>query len=800
MPGAHTKLALRSLRKNKAFTALNILGLTLGLTTFLLIVLYIRDELSYDRFNTNADRIVRINTDLYNDGQFTAFADAPPPVARTLKTHYPEVEDAARICPQTDTRFRQGGQEIAETRVAATDPELFKLFTLPVIDGDPVRGMQQPGTAVLTASAALRYFHTTHAAGKILSRLDEKTNYTVAAVIADLPAQCSFHYDIFLAIGDSKQLNGDNFYALFPMSTFVLLKPGADQQALNKKLTGFMRQFVSDYGPIEDDNKGNYYMRLSSMPLTDIHLHSHRSDELGINGDSQYVYIFSAIAVFVLLIAGINFMNLSTARSANRAREVGVRKVLGSRRGQLIAQFLTESLITTGIASLIAFGLTALVLPAFNGLTGKELALNGAVLRWLVPTLLLIVAVVGLFSGAYPAFFLSAFRPVQVLKGKLSLGGKGSGMRSALVVIQFSISIFLIVGTLIVYRQLDYIQHRDPGYNRSQVLIVHDVDGVPQPEVFKKQILPLPGVVDATLTEFLPTNEHRWHNWGSIKGGTDMTVETQLWMVDEDYIPTMGMSMVLGRNFSPEMPTDSNAIILNETAARQYGIAKNPLNRTVRYRAFFGGPGNFNVIGIVKDFNFTSVRTGVKPLVLVNRHYDQGALNIRVAAGQIPKVLARVKAAWTAYVPHKPFNYSFMEEDFDGLYRAEQRMGNVVIVLTTLAILIACLGLFGLATYAAEQRAKEIGIRKILGANVPSILTLLSKDFARLIAIALAIATPLAWWSMHRWLESFAYRATITAWVFVAAAGIVLVVAMVTTLFQSVRAATANPVEALRSE
>ena len=811
MASTHFKLALRQLTKNKGFTTLNILGLTLGLTTFLLIILYVADEKSYDKFNTKADRIVRINTDMILDGKPSAYADAAPPVAATLRAHYPGIEATVRICSlsqnaSTAILFRKGDKEIPETAVAVADPAIFQVFTIPMIEGDPVTALQDPHAVVVTESTARRYFNTTHVVGRTLVRADDTSVHTITGVIREFPAQSSFRFDIILSLHGDRQLDaGTNFYSIFPMSTFVLLKPGADRHALDKQLDDFMRNFVGEYAAMEKENNGNFSVSLSEMPLTAIHLQSHRSDELGLNGDRQYVYIFSAIAAFVLLIAGINFMNLSTARSANRAREVGVRKVLGSLRRQLITQFLTESLLLTAVAAILAFGITAAILPLFNHLTGKEITLGAATLRWLLPALLVIIAVVGLFSGAYPAFFLSGFRPVQVLKGKLALGGKGSGLRSALVVGQFTISIFLIVGTLVVLRQLNYIRHRDPGYSRDQVLIVKGLDGMPHPTTLKADVLQLPGVTAATLSDFLPTNKHRWHNFGNLIGKGENSQKIECWLVDKDYIPTLAMHVVAGRNFEAGRGTDTAAVILNEAAARGYGITGDALGKQVHLN---GGPApkNFTIIGVVKDFNFASVRTTVEPLVLVNRpsnggDFDAGGnLNIRIAAGHVPEVLAGVKTAFTAFAPQRPFDYSFMDNDFDTVYMTEQRMGSVVIILTALAILIACLGLFGLAAYATEQRAKEIGIRKVLGASIPSIVTLLSRDFARLIALAILIATPLSWWSMTRWLENFAYRTQITAWLFVAAAAIVLLIAALTTVFQSLKAAVTNPIESLAAE
>lgn len=800
MPGTNTKLAFRQLTKNKTFTLLNLLGLMLGLTTFLLIVLYIHDELSFDRFNVNASRIVRLNTDIFSNGKLTATTDGSPAVAPTLIREYPEVETAVRVRPEDGVRFRMGAEDMPEPKVATVDPDLFRVFTFPAIDGDPVRGMQRPNSVVLTASAALRYFQTVHAAGRTLARLDDSTLRTVAAVVADLPAQSHFRFDIFLTTRGSGLDNIHNFNAISFMATYILLRPGADRAAFDRKLTGFERKFNQGYAAMEDDNKGNFYIRLSETPLTAIHLHSHRMDELGRNSDIQYIWIFSAIALFVLLIASINFMNLSTARSFNRAREVGVRKVLGSRRVELTLQFLTEALLVTAAATVCAFLLTWLALPAFNRLTGKELMFSGTILAWLLPFLLGLMVVLGLFSGAWPAFYLSGFRPVQVLKSKLAIGGKGGGFRSALVVLQFTITMLLMIGTLVVYRQLSYIQHRDPGYDRSQVLIIKDLDGVPDPAVLKTEIRRIPGVTGATLSSFLPTGGSRWHNWAQANG-TGYYQQTECWAVDEDYVPTMGMHIVKGRNFSPAMPTDSGAVLVNEAATRVFGIEKDPIGKTIQFAGHWTGEGDYTVIGVVRDFNFNSVHDAITPVGLIQAAgHNLSGLNIRIAPGRIPGVLAHIKTAWASIVPHKPFDYSFMDDDFDAVYRGEQRIGSIVILLTGLAIFIACLGLLGLAAYAAEQRARELSIRKVLGASAGSILVLLSRDFTRLILLSMCIASPLAWWVMHHWLQNFAYRTTMPAWIFAVAAAAVLFFALVTTLAQTRKAAVANPVETLRGE
>jgi putative ABC transport system permease protein len=794
------RLAYRQLSKTRGFTLLNILGLTLGLTTFLLIILYVADEWSYDRFNTKADRIYRVVTDIKANGQISHYADAAPPVAPILQKNYPQVEQAVRVLPQ-NINFRNGtsNQEIRESNVSIVDPDIFSVFTLPMIEGNPATALQHPHTVVLTETTAKRYFNSTHIIGRTLTDLDDGSVLTVTGVIRDMPVQAHFHADFFISMRGNGMEKNTSFNAIYPMSTYVLLKPSASATVLQQKLSSFMYTWNAEYR--EYDTSG-FFVHLSLSPLTDIHLRSNSTDEIGSNGNIQYVYIFSAIAIFVLLIAAINFMNLSTARSAGRAREVGVRKVLGSPRRQLIAQFLSESLLVTLAATALALLLTSFLLPWFNQLADKSLAFDRHTLTWLLPSLLLIIVIVGLLAGAYPAFFLSSFRPIEVLKGKLTSGFKGSALRSTLVVFQFSISLFLIIGTLVIYRQLHYIQSKDLGFDRDRMLNITSVDALPDPAILKQEVRNLPGVTGATLSSFLPTNNFRWHNFGSIKGGPQ-GLETQFWEVDPDYLPTLDMKLIRGRNFSAALATDSFALLINEAAANIYGIAQDPLNKTIAF-SFNGRMTPFHTIGVIKDFNFNTLRDNVTPLVMTMNqlaHDDKPTeLHLKIRTDNLPALMGKLKAKWAALAPHRVFGYSFMDADFDALYRSEQRMGELSVLFSALAIIIACLGLFGLAAYAAEQRTKEIGIRKVLGANVTGIVTLLSGDFLRLIALSILIASPLAWWLLQEWLQGFAYRTTIDAWLFVAAAALILVIAMATTIFQSLRAAVANPVDSLRAE
>ncbi|HTR28602.1 MAG TPA: ABC transporter permease [Puia sp.] len=789
-------LALRQLQRNRGFTLLNILGLTLGLTTFLCITLFVVDEFRYDRYNRNADRIFRVNSDMKLTDHISYMADAAPPVAATLRNNYPEVQTAVRLFPQGGHRFMKGAQPIREDRLVFCDPAIFDVFTLPMIAGNPATALQTPRALVITEAAARKYFDNTNVVGRSLRDIDDTITYTVTGVIRDMPARSSFHYDLFATTRGTWLDRPNSFYAMFPMSTFILLKPGANSNTLQSKLSTFMETWDPHYNPKDS----SFYLRLSLMPLTDIHLRSNRTDELEPNGSMQTTYIFSAIAAFVLLLAAINFMNLSTARSTARAREVGVRKVLGSARSALVRQFLTESLIITFIATALALGLTALLLPFFNRLAAKSLVLDRQTLAWLLPALALIVAVVGFLAGVWPAFFLSAFRPADVLKGQPTTGLKGSALRNTLVVFQFSVSLFLIVGTGMVYRQLKFIRDKDLGFDRSRILVVNNVSHLPDPITLKKEALRLPEVTDASLSGFLPTNDHRWHNYGLLQGSTGNSIETQFWLVDADYVPTLQMKIVSGRNLSAQFGTDSTAVVINETAARVYGITDEPLDKTIAFH-YTGGLVPFHVVGVVQDFNFASLRDNVTPLAMViNRMESPDNLILRVRSGHLAATIDRIRSGWSALAPHEPFTYSFMDADFDALYRSEQRMGKISILFSALAIAIACLGLFGLAAYAADRRVKEIGIRKVLGATAPNIITLLSKDFLKLIVVAMLITTPIAWFVLGKWLNNFAYRTTVSGWIFIAAGVLVALIALATTFFQSLRAAVRNPVDTLRNE
>jgi putative ABC transport system permease protein len=803
MIGNSLKTAFRSLKKNKGFALLNMAGLAIGLAVCLLMVFYVIDEISYDRYNTKGDRIYRVNTDTKINASVTSSAIAAPKVAEALRMNFPEIENTVRLFPNEDVRFKKGDEVVMEKKAVYCDSTIFDIFTLPMVEGDPKTALTEPNTIVITERIAEKYFNTTHVLGKILVTVGDNnktTNHRITGVIRNLPARSHFNFDFFQSMVSVRISSNENFTAFYPFSTYLLLKPHSNYRSLEAKLPAFLKKYI-DF--IDDMEKHGDYIRLDLTPLFDIHLRSNRSNELSANGDIQYVYIFSAVALFILLLACINFTNLSTAHSSTRAKEVGVRKVLGSARKFLITQFLSESILITLFATVTAVLLAWGLLPLFNYISGKHLSITIGTFAWLLPAIIGITLVIGLLAGSYPAFFLSAFKPIHVLKGTIVPGFKSSILRSFLVVFQFAISIFLIIGTLIIYNQLNYIQKKSLGFNRHQVLLVKHMNVLnKQANVFKEEIKHLPGVVSTTLSSFTPTGDRRWTGYVSANNNLH---QTQFWPVDEDYLHTMGMQLEKGRDFNTQLSSDSSAMIINQTAAKVMGFTSDPINQTVVYGT---DQKRYHIIGVVKDFNFSSLRDNVTPVVMTmmtpfeRKRQGDGPdmLGIRVNTENLPALLSGIENKWKTFSNNQDLDYSFMDEDFNTLYQAEQRTGKIALLFTILAIFIACLGLFGLAAYAAERRTREIGIRKVLGANVPDLVALLAAQFLKLVVIALVVAAPLAWLTMEKWLEGFAYRESIQWWVFpVAGLGAVLI-AMVTISSQFIKAAMANPVESLKVE
>lgn len=803
-------VAWRNLIKNRTFSIINIAGLAVGLACFILITMYVIDELSYDRFHEKADRIYRIHSDIRFGGTDLNMAVSADPMGAALKKDYPQVEEFTRIYASEGSKlFKKGNQYINETKVAYADSTFFNVFTFPAVEGDAATALNEPNTVVITESTARKYFGSTQAAmGKMIECSDNgQTLYKVTAVVKDFPSNSHFNFDLLLSMDNADYGFGN--YLSHNFHTYLLLKPGSDYKALERKFPQYIDQYIlpqarqfMQINSMADFEKTGNKLVYSLMPLTDIHLYSSRGVELGVNGNIQYVYIFGAVALFILLIACINFMNLSTARSSARAREVGIRKVLGTEKRSLILQFLTESTLTSLISLLLALMGAALVLNWFNDLAGKQFYISDLFQPKFMVFLLLLTVFVGVVAGSYPAFFLSAFKPIAVLKGKINSGLSKSTLRSTLVVFQFFASVVLITGTIIIYNQLNYIQSAKIGFNKDQVLVVENGSmDASKAQAFKTEVSKLSGVKNASFAGFLPVsnssrNDNTWSTEAVMneKNGFNM----QNWRIDYDYIPTLGMEIIAGRNFSQEFGSDSTAVILNETAAKIFGSG-NAIGKKLYTSDGNGNTFTYTVVGVVRNFNYESLRKNVGPLCF-RLGNNRWASAYRVETKDIKNLLAQVESKFKAMAPGMPFNYSFLDESFSNMYRDEQRVGKLAFSFAFLAIFIACLGLFGLATYMAEQRTKEIGIRKVLGASASGIVQMLSKDFVKLVLIACAFAVPLAWWAMNRWLQDFAFRINISWWVFAAAGFIALLIALLTVSFQAVKAAFTNPVKSLRTE
>ncbi len=803
----YLKIAFRNLTRNKVFSAINICGLAIGMATCVLISLYVLDELSYDRFHEKADRIYRLDMEIKFGGTESSYAVSPAPAGATFLQNYPFVENFVRI-RENSTQIKKGEQTITEHEVAYADSTFFDIFTFTVLAGNPQKALAEPNSAVITESIALKYFDTKEALGKTLI-LQNNDVYKVTAVIKDIPQNSHLQRKIYLSMlnyEDSKQ----NIWTSNNYNTYFLLRKKEDTDKLTASFPEVIKKYVEpeikqvlNIKNIDEFSKTGSYIRFGFMPLLKIHLHSNKVAEISTNSNVQYVYIFSAIAVFILFIACINFMNLSTARSAGRAKEVGIRKVLGSFKSALVGQFLMESVLLSTIAFLLAMGIASLMLPFFNDLAIKQMTFSFTKMPLLFCALFGFSVLVGLLAGSYPAFFLSAFKPVEVLKGKLSMGMKSGNLRSSLVVFQFFASLFLIICTLVIYKQLNFIQNQQVGFDREQVLILHDTHTLGKSvESFKNEITQIKGIKSGTISSYLPVPS--WRNNTSYFPEGEMQQERgvlmQSWDVDSDYVKTMGMQIVRGRDFDKNLITDSSSIILNEAAAKLLSF-KDPIGQKIFTLANVqtGERIFYTVIGIVKNFNYESLRSNVGAMGMKLGKTD-GTICFRLDAGNVKETVSKMEGKWKNITSNQPFNYQFMDEAFDSIYRSEQRIGKIFITFAILAIFIACLGLFGLATFTAEQRVKEIGIRKVLGASVLQITTLLSKDFLKLVMIAFVIASPIAYYFMDKWLADFAYRITISWWIFALAGVSAITIALITVSWQSIKAALMNPVKSLRSE
>lgn len=787
----YLKVAFRTLLKNRLQSGINIFGLALGLASCLLIFLFVQEELSYDRFHVKSDRIYRVVKDFVDsDGGRLPDATTPPALAPAIAREIPGVEKVCRVFPNWGGKLllQSDQQAFYEENYCLVDTSFFQIFDLEILAGNPESAMREVNQVVITDQMARKYFGAEEALGKEFRA--ERNVFTVGAVVKPLPVNSHFHFDVFLSLNRLSDQK-DQFWGWYNFYTYILLSENSEIAAVDAQIQELFKRN-------EPESENQFY----SQALSDIHLHSNLKWELEANGDIKYIYLFILIALFVLVIASVNYINLATARSGNRAKEVGVRKVSGAHRTSLIAQFLTESLLTVLIAGLLAIILAEAALPAFNHLLGRELSFlfgqNASLLLLLVGGLLIL----GLLSGLYPAFYLARFRPAWVLKGIKAKNGGQSWLRKGLVVAQFTIAVALIAGMLVIQGQLNYIQSKNLGFAKEQVIVIDNSGAADNPETLKNRFSAIQGVVGAGGSS-ATLGGLNWTQTMSRRGVPEEEgVLVNYAYVDHDYLDVLKMQMLEGRNYSREFSTDTlDALIINETAAKSIGLEAPYIGKEVRWET---GNDTVNlyrkVVGVVKDFHFTSLHESIKPYAFELAPRQADNINLRIASKDYRQIINNLKMEWENLAPDRPFEFVFLDERLDKLYRADQNFQSVFSYFTFLAILIACLGLFALASFTAERRIKEIGIRKVLGAGIGQLVFLLSNDFLRLVVAAVILATPIAWLAMNRWLDNFAYRIEIS-WTAFALAGLTaLLIAFLTVSFEAFKAARRNPVHALKYE
>lgn len=798
----YLKIAFRSLRKNIRLSTINIVGLACGIACTLLIFLFVQDELMYDKHHTDASLIHRVVKDFVNDdGSRIPDATSPGPLAAAMQKEIPEVATITRVHPNWGgtTRMEFEDKAIAEEKVWRVDSSFFQVFTVPFIKGDAKTALKDVNSIVLTERAAKRYFGSQHPIGKTL-KMNGRDDVTVTAVIADVPPQSHFHYEFLLSFRRLGQ-NVDTNWGSYNYYTYVKVVPGTDMGAFEKKIQD-----------VYERNQEERYSDFYTQALTDIHLTSKLKWELEPNGDKMYVLIFIVIGIFILVIAAINYINLSTARSTLRAKETGIRKVSGAGRKSLVFQFLLESVIVCFIAAVMAIALSYTLIPTINDLTQKQLDMTGnpMVLLYLVA----VTVFIGLIAGIFPALYLSSFKPVAVLKGfKLNESG-ALNLRKSLVVVQFTISITLIISALIISQQMQYVRSAELGFDKDQIVVIQNAGNLSRAErnVTLNAFKELSGVKKASTSGTILGRGFSTTRLRAV--GSQQEQQLNFTSVDFDFLDVVGITMAEGRGFSPDFPADSlnngilggplhqrlGGIVINEQAVKEFGLGSPAVGKQLVWSTDADTTYYVEVVGVAKNFHFTSLRNEIKPYGFLIANGNQTNFTLKLSGGDLQQTVAQLESTWRQVNPSKPFEYLFLDETFSKMYAAEARFQKVFISLVILGIVIACLGLFALATFSAEQRIKEIGIRKVLGASVGHVVTLMSKDFLKLIVLSLIFAIPLSAYAMQRWLEGFAYHVPLQWWVFLVAAVIALVIAFVTISTQAFKAAMTDPAKSLRSE
>ncbi len=800
-------IAWRNLRKHSSYTAIHILGLGIGFVAVFFIVLFIRDEWSYDRFHTNIDDLYRLHFYGKMGEQEAHTSQVPGPAGPLYQSLFPEVEAACRIKTAGDFSVQAGEKAYRESKLAYADSSLFRLFTFAIREGSASRALHRPGQVIINATTAKKYFGAGSALGKTMV-LDKDKTYTVSAVMEDLPDHSHFQFDFFLPMVENQDSYIDNWGST-NYHTYFLLKPGTRVDALSSKMNETFREkfnlVLKQYLNSSLDEfiaQGNY-ARVALFPVRKIHLYSDLDDELSHNGNISLVYIFGLTGFLILLLACINFINLSTARASVRSREVGVRKSIGALKRDLAVQFLAESTLVCLLGWVAAMVMVLVALPWFNSLAGKNLEIARLFKPEVLIPLFIITLITGFAAGIYPSMFLAKLEPVKVLKGTLGLGFRNSKLRSGLVIFQFFVSIILIIGSLSIYQQVEYIQNKKLGYKKEEVLVISDAYLLGnQLEAFKNRLRAMPHVKNISVGAFLPVSSER--NTTSIIRGTvpspGNTFLVNNWWTDPDFLKTLEIEIVQGRDFSSVILTDSQAVIINETLARSFGYpGVNLEGQVIGLPRDSGKIASYHVIGVVRDFNFLSLHHPIEPLAIFYGGTPD-FISVRAETSQIQELLRDIESGWIQLAPGSPFTFSFLDDRYRQLYSAETRMGKIAFVFAFLAIFIALMGLFGLVAFTIQQRFKEIGIRKVLGASLPDLLSLISKDFVFLIGAAILFACPLAWWLVQQWLKRFVFRMDPGPGLFIGTALGTILIALVIVGLQTMKAARANPVKSLRTE
>ncbi|MCK4663469.1 MAG: ABC transporter permease [Bacteroidales bacterium] len=792
------KIAIRNLLRQKAYSIINILGLSIGIACCILIFLYINNELSYDKFHDNVENIYRVSTEGNISKDYINVAKTSPALSAAIVKDFPEVTNAVRIHEMNQaTLFSYKDKNYYEEQIFYADSSFFDIFSFKLIKGNPKKVLTEPFSIVLTEKTASKFFGNEDPVGKSL-RINDKNNYLITGIVEDVPQNSHFHFNMLVSFSTLYKLNGKERYkhwGSISYSTYITLTDGVDYKAFNKKLPDFANRYLFKGEEVDVNIKLNPYLQ----PLTSIHLHSKLMAEIEPTGDINNVYIFSAIAIFILLIACINFMNLSTARSLRRAKEVGMRKVHGAVKKQIVFQFLGESVLLSLLGLIIALTLVELFLPEFNNLVNKQLSLNFINDWYLILGFIGVSVVVGIIAGSYPAFYLSSYQPVKVLKGELKEKTGKFSLRNLLVIFQFVISITLIISSIVIFNQLELLKNTKLGFNKDNVIVIPLREERMQQkyEVFTNELKKLPEIISISAAS--STLGSSLNGSGFVPEGVD---EKDPWLifnmaVDYDYVKTMGMTMSMGRDFSREYSTDTASVIINETLLKKLGW-KEPLGKTFSHLSRSNSL-KLKVIGVVKDFHFISLKQNIEPFMMFYNPDIFTNLNIRIA-GNIPESIDKIQQKWNELETSFPFDYFFLDNTYKHLYKPEQQTSRIFNYFTYLAIFISCLGLFGLASYVSEQRTKEMGIRKVFGASVKNIIVLLSKEFLKWILIANIIAWPLAYYLMNKWLQDFAYRTETYLWIFIISALAALFIALFTVSFQAIKAASANPIDSLKYE